>query len=174
MVHINIRPIGLADLSQLQLLGRNTFAETFADGNTVENMEHYLRTEFTGEKLTAELTNAESRFYFAETDRKVTGYLKVNFGRAQTDLRDERAVEIERVYVLKAWHGQGVGQALYAKALTFAKEAGAPYMWLGVWEHNARAIAFYRKNGFVEFDKHLFTLGSDEQTDILMRLELRT
>ena len=164
----------MADLSQLQLIGRSTFAETFADGNTVENMERYLREEFTDEKLTAELTNAESRFYFAETEQQVIGYLKVNLGRAQTELRDERAVEIERVYVLNAFHGQGVGQALYAKGLALAKEACAPYLWLGVWEHNPRAIAFYRKNGFVEFDQHLFTLGSDEQTDILMRLELRT
>ena len=172
MINAMIRAIGLSDLEHLQVIGRATFSETFSSGNTAKDMEQYLREQFTTEKLTAELTHAESHFYFAEMDARVIGYLKVNFGHAQTDLRDERAMEIERIYVLNAYQSQGVGRLLHDKAIAIAKDAGAPYVWLGVWEHNPKAIAFYRKNGFVEFDKHLFTLGSDEQTDILMRLEL--
>jgi ribosomal protein S18 acetylase RimI-like enzyme len=87
-------------------------------------------------------------------------------------LQDEGALEIERIYVLKDFHGKSVGQVLYNKAIDIAKEKKTKYVWLGVWEENPRAISFYKKNGFVEFDKHIFILGDDEQTDIMMKLIL--
>lgn len=172
MEPITIRHISLADLSLLQAIGRQSFSETFAAGNTEANMQRYLEEGFSAEKLTTELANKHSRFYFAELDGHVIGYLKLNFGPAQTDLRDDRAVEIERIYVLQAYHGKQVGQLLYEKALEVARGAAAHYVWLGVWEENPRAIRFYEKNGFADFDKHVFKLGEDEQTDILMRLSL--
>jgi len=118
------------------------------------------------------LTNPNSEFYFALFDNKVIGYLKINFGQAQTELKDKKALEIERIYVLKKFHGKKVGQILYDTAFKIAKQTGANYLWLGVWEKNPRAINFYKKNGFVEFDKHIFKLGDDEQTDIMMKLQL--
>ena len=96
----------------------------------------------------------------------------LNFGQAQTEFNDNKALEIERIYVLKEFYGKKVGQVLYDKAFDIAKQAGADYLWLGVWEENQRAINFYKKNGFVEFDKHIFKLGDDEQTDIIMKLKL--
>ena len=96
----------------------------------------------------------------------------MNFGQSQTELQDDKALEIERIYVLKEFHGKNVGQILYNKAIEIAKQNKADYVWLGVWEENPRAIAFYKKNGFVEFDKHIFKLGDDEQTDIMMKLKL--
>lgn len=104
---------------------------------------------------------------------KVIGYLKVNFEQSQTELKDDKALEIERIYVLKEFHGKNVGQALYEKAIELAKEKKVKYVWLGVWEQNQRAIKFYQKNGFIPFDKHIFTLGDDKQTDILMKLILK-
>jgi ribosomal protein S18 acetylase RimI-like enzyme len=80
---------------------------------------------------------------------------------------------IERIYVLKEFHGKNVGQILYEKAMQIARQSNANYVWLGVWEENARAINFYKKNGFVEFEKHIFKLGNDEQTDIMMKLQLK-
>ncbi|PZQ78157.1 MAG: GNAT family N-acetyltransferase, partial [Flavobacterium johnsoniae] len=77
------------------------------------------------------------------------------------------------IYVLKEFHGKKVGQLLYEKAIQIAKETKSDYVWLGVWEENHRALAFYKKNGFVEFDKHIFRLGNDEQTDIMMKLQLK-
>jgi ribosomal protein S18 acetylase RimI-like enzyme len=100
---------------------------------------------------------------------QVIGYLKLNTGHSQTELKDSRAVEIERIYVSKAFHGKNIGQLLYEKAIRSAREKKAEYVWLGVWEENTKAIGFYKKNGFVEFDKHIFRLGDDEQTDIMMR-----
>lgn len=98
--------------------------------------------------------------------------MKVNFGNVQTELKDNSALEIERIYVLKDYHGKKIGQKLYEKAIEIAKEKDAKYIWLGVWEENHRAINFYQKNGFEVFDKHIFVLGNDEQTDIMMKLKL--
>jgi diamine N-acetyltransferase len=172
MNEIEIKKIGVPDIEQLQIIGRQTFFETFADGNTEENMQKYLEEGFTVDKLTSELTNPNSEFYFALFDNKIIGYLKINFGQAQTELKDQKALEIERIYVLKEFHGKKVGQILYDKAFDIAKQTSVDYLWLGVWEENPRAINFYKKNGFVEFDKHIFKLGTDEQTDIMMKLQL--
>ena len=172
MENIKITKINLTEIEQLQAIGRQTFLETFAGGNTQENMQQYLEEGFAIDKLTVELTNPYSEFYFAKIDNQVVGYLKINFGQAQTELNDNNALEIERIYVLKEFHGKKVGQILYDYAFERAKQANADYLWLGVWEENPRAINFYKKNGFIEFDKHIFRLGDDEQTDIMMKLQL--
>ena len=172
MSNIEIRKVTTKDLDELQKIGRLTFYETFASGNTEENMNKYLNESFSFTKLTAELSDNNAEFYFATIDNKVIGYLKLNFGQSQTELQDNKAVEIERIYVLKEYHGKGVGQMLYDQAIKIARQKNADYVWLGVWEENPRAINFYKKNGFVEFDKHIFKLGDDEQTDIMMKLKL--
>ena len=169
---IHIRQISIHDLPALQTIGRKTFVETFAEGNSKENLARYLAEGFSHEKLTKELENKNSQFYFAETDGQVLGYLKVNTGDAQSEQQDPDALEIERIYVLREFHGKEVGLALYKKAFSIAREKNVPYIWLGVWEHNPRAIHFYEKQGFEEFDKHIFQLGDDAQTDILMKLSL--
>jgi ribosomal protein S18 acetylase RimI-like enzyme len=173
MENINIRKVTLNDIDQLQKISRQTFFETFSAGNTEENMKKYLEEGFSKEKLAAELINEDSQFYFAELDDTIIGYLKLNSGQSQTELKDDKALEIERIYVVKAFYGKKVGQLLYEKAMQVAKQTNANYVWLGVWEENQRAINFYKKNGFVEFDKHLFKLGDDEQTDIMMKLQLQ-
>jgi diamine N-acetyltransferase len=160
------------DIFRLQKIGRQTFSETFSDANTEENMEKYLEKGFSSEKLTAELNNPHSHFYFAEINNIIVGYLKVNLGPSQTELKDKKALEIERIYVLKEFQGKKAGQLLYEKAIQIALQANAEYVWLGVWEENQRAINFYRKNGFTEFDRHIFKLGDDEQTDIMMKHDL--
>lgn len=172
MEDIHINKITLDDIDQLQKIGRQTFHETFSEFNSEENMNTYLNEKFSKEKLTEELTNKNSEFYFAVLNDNAIGYLKINFGESQTELQDEKSVEIERIYVSKEFHGKKVGQLLYEKAIQIAKNKNADYVWLGVWEENHRALSFYKKNGFVEFDKHIFRLGNDEQTDIMMKLKL--
>jgi diamine N-acetyltransferase len=172
MDKIEIKKVTIVDIEKLQNIGRQSFYETFAEANTEEDMQKYLNENFSVTKLIAELINPDSEFYFATTDKKVVGYLKVNLGQAQTELKVNNALEIERIYVLKEFHGKQVGQLLYNKALQVAKHHNVDILWLGVWEANPRAIRFYQKNGFVEFDKHIFKLGNDEQTDIMMKLEL--
>ncbi|MDR6462159.1 GNAT family N-acetyltransferase [Chryseobacterium sediminis] len=157
------------DLETLQNIGIQTFTETFAEDNTEEAMKKYLEESFNTEKIKSELNNPDSFFYIAWEEDNPVGYLKVNSGKAQTELQDETSLEIERIYVKKSHHGKKVGQLLYNQALETAKQLGKSYLWLGVWEENLRALQFYRKNGFVEFDKHIFRLGEEEQTDLMMK-----
>lgn len=173
MTEIKIQEVSLDVIDNLQKIGRQTFYETFSSGNTEENMTKYLNEEFSIEKLTTEHNDKNAEFYFATYDENVIGYLKLNFGQSQTELQDDKGLEIERIYVLKEFHGKSVGQLLYDKAIDVAKQKNSDFVWLGVWEENPRAINFYKKNGFVEFDKHIFKLGNDEQTDIMMKLKLK-
>ena len=172
MANIEIKRVTLSDIDQLQKIGRQTFQETFSALNSEENMKNYLEEGFSNEKLTAELSEKNSEFYFASLDGEIIGYLKINFGDSQTELKDSKALEIERIYVSKEFHGKSVGQLLCDRAIQVAQQKGIEYVWLGVWEENPRAISFYKKNGFMEFDKHIFKLGDDEQTDIMMKLKL--
>ena len=169
---MKIRKVTLNDIDELKKIGKQTFVETFSSENSKENMTEYLENGFSTEKLKTELTDKDSEFYFAEFDNQAIGYLKINIGQSQTEIKEANALEIERIYVLKAFHGKKVGQILYDKAIEIAKDKNVDYVWLGVWEQNPRAIRFYEKNGFVEFDKHVFKLGNDEQTDIMMKLKL--
>jgi ribosomal protein S18 acetylase RimI-like enzyme len=173
MDNTTIRKVTPADIYELQEIGRRTFFETFGQQNTEEDMEKYLIENFSAAALINEIQNPNSEFYFAINENDIIGYLKLNFGQSQTELKDATAAEIERIYVLNEYHGKSIGKLLYEKALEIAKDRGVNYIWLGVWEENPRAIRFYEKCGFIQFDKHIFKLGNDEQTDIMMRLVLK-
>jgi diamine N-acetyltransferase len=172
MTNLEIKKVSHEDLAILQEIGKSTFYETFAESNSEENMTNYLAEGFSLEKLRSELNDENTKFYFGILDQEIVAYLKLNFGLAQTELQANNALEIERIYVLNAFQGKKIGQMLYEKAIQIAKKAKAEYIWLGVWEQNPKAIQFYKKNGFVEFDKHIFKLGDDLQTDIMMKLKL--
>ena len=166
---MHILGVDIEEISKLQQISRQTFAETFEASNTEENMRKYLDEAYSLEKLAEELKAPDVYFYFAKEGEEVIGYLKLNAGASQTELKDKKALEIERIYVLSQWHGKKVGKLLYDKAIEVAKGLNAEYVWLGVWEENTRAIGFYVSQGFVAFDKHIFRLGEDEQTDIMMK-----
>ncbi len=161
------------DLPLLVSLSRQTFFETFRDSNTAENMEAYLKNELSEAKLQAETLNPESRFWFAKDGTMAIGYLKINWGAAQMEFQETDGLEIERIYVLQSHLGTGVAQLLFQKAEETAVQQGRKYLWLGVWEHNPRAIRFYEKNGFRQFSQHVFKVGDDAQTDVLMRKNLQ-
>jgi hypothetical protein len=136
-------------------------------------MKFHLDNYFTSEKLTAEILNPGSKFFFAVYKGNPIGYLKINVGSAQTVLPNDQAVEIERIYVDRPFKGIGIGKIFISKALEIAFTSGAKYLWLGVWEHNESAIRFYEKNGFEEYSKHIFKLGDDDQTDLLFKKILK-
>ena len=169
---ITITQATIKDILELQRLGKQTFIETFSEHNSKDDMDQYLESSFNIETLKNQLENSNSTFYFAQENQNKIGYLKINLGPAQTELKDPYSLEIERIYVLKSYFGKKVGQLLYEKAASIAKELKLKYIWLGVWEKNERALQFYKKNGFVEFDQHQFVLGEDVQNDILMKLTL--
>jgi len=165
-----IEKIKETEVEQLQSISRQTFSETFSGSNSKENMDKYLYENLSIEKLREELKNVSSHFFFIKDGERNIGYLKLNMGPSQTELKDETALEIERIYVIQEYQGKKVGQQLYEKAIQVAKEKKAQYIWLGVWEENHKAIQFYIKNGFEVFDKHVFVLGDEKQTDLMMRL----
>ena len=169
---MQIRKLDITDLENLQKISITTFRETFEEVNSEEDMQKYLDENLSLERLKNELENLDSEFYFIENENKNLGYLKLNFENAQTEKVEENYFEIERIYVLKAFLGQKIGQILFDKAIEIGREKNLEYVWLGVWEENHRAIRFYEKNGFEIFGKHDFVLGKDVQTDLLMKLKL--
>ncbi|WP_421940112.1 GNAT family N-acetyltransferase [Pedobacter sp.] len=160
------------DYQVVQSIGRETFYEAFASQNPEGVMQEYLSTSFSDKKIKTELANKESQFFIAWDNDLPVGYLKINTGNAQTELLGPDALEIERIYVKATHQGKKIGQLLFDKALEVARQKQKKTVWLGVWEENLKAIRFYEKNGFVAFDKHIFHLGDEAQTDIMMRKTL--
>jgi ribosomal protein S18 acetylase RimI-like enzyme len=169
---ILIKKATIEDLNFIISLGEQTYTETFAINNTPENNAKYLKENFNPDQLSTEINNPNSLFYLAYYKNQPIGFLKTNQSDAQTEFFKEPTLEIQRIYVLQAFHGKKIGQILLEKAIEIAKQLNVDYIWLGVWEGNHNALGFYAKNGFVTFDKHIFILGDDKQTDLLMKLEI--
>ncbi|MDB5128879.1 GNAT family N-acetyltransferase [Mucilaginibacter sp.] len=169
---IQIKTVITADAATLLNLSRKTFFDAFAHLNNAADMEAYASTAFTLQKYEEELSNPDSHFYFAVVDNTNAGYIKLNYNTAQTELQDPNAIEVERIYILQEFQGQQIGKHLLDFAIQTAIDKKFSYVWLGVWEHNNKAINFYKSKGFIQFGSHPFVLGTDEQTDILMRKEL--
>jgi len=169
MEEIVVKKASPADANVLAVIARETFVESYADKNTKENMADYLNTHFTDSVIRDELTNTDCHIFIAWDDNRPAGYLKLNTGAAQTDLQESNSLELERIYVKRAWQGRKVGQLLLEKAVDTAYELGKTSIWLGVWEDNPGAVRFYKRNGFIPFGTHTFTLGSEAQNDIMMR-----
>jgi ribosomal protein S18 acetylase RimI-like enzyme len=171
-LHPAITLATVADLHALISISRQTFTESYAHVNTAENMENYLQANFSEHALMVQLAEQGTAFYLVNFGDTTIGYIKLNSGNAQTELKAANALEIERIYVLKEFQNRGIGKLLLDKTLAVAKHMRADYVWLGVWEQNKNAIGFYNRMGFVEFDRHIFMLGNDKQMDLMMKLEL--
>ena len=162
-----------ADLFDLRALSRRTFRETFAADNTPAALQAHLDRAYALEKLRAELSNPYSQFWFLYEKGSLAGYLKLNEAPAQTELHDPVSLEIERIYVARAFQGHGLGGMLMARAIETAQARGKRYIWLGVWEKNKKARSFYQKHGFRKIGSHPFSVGDKVQTDDIMRKDLQ-
>lgn len=167
-VQVTIRGANIADANLLAELGRRTFHETFSPDNTSEDMDAYLASSFNLAKQTAELTDPASTFLIAEVSGIAAGYAKLDAGETAAGIEGDNPIELVRLYVSREWLGRGVGEELMRACLDAARSAGFKTIWLGVWEQNARAQAFYRKWNFRAVGEHIFQLGADPQRDILM------
>lgn len=159
-------------VEELAAIGRRTFAETFVDGNTAEDMEKFLTETYNVKRLTEELQNPDSITFMAYEGDTVLGYLKLNRGAAQTEKGYDNSLEIQRIYVVEEAKGKGIGSCFMEIAETQAKKWNLSYIWLGVWEHNPKAIRFYESRGFTKFSEHVFVVGDDRQIDWLMRKKI--
>ena len=165
--------INVQSLSKLVQLSVQTFEETFGHQNTKENMAWYFKTKMNYEQLKKELQHPNSYFYWILFQKKIIGYLKLNFSDAQNEIVNlGDSFEIERIYILSNFQRKGFGEDVLSKAILIGKNKGFSFLWLGVWELNKNAIAFYTKKGFEIFNKHIFQLGDDPQTDLLMGLKI--
>ena len=165
---IHIKQCTIDDLKPLQDISYVTFNETFKNQNSPENMKAYLEKAFNLEQLEKELSNPFSKFFFAYVNDEVAGYLKVNTNDAQSEEMGTESLEIERIYIKSEFQKHGLGKLLYNKAIEIALEHNKEKVWLGVWEKNENAIAFYEKMGFVQTGAHAFIMGDEEQTDFIM------
>lgn len=169
---IRIRKAFLVDLEELVELSQQTFIESFANENTEENMQLYLRECLSPQKLLEELYDKNSTFFFLEDEQQNLGYMKLNVKSFPKEIQDRSSMEIERIYIRQKYQGQGLGLYLLHQAMEIAKYQNLRRIWLGVWQHNAKAIKFYERTGFKVFGQHLFMLGNDPQTDLLMCKDL--
>ncbi|KAF1298150.1 acetyltransferase [Enterococcus sp. JM4C] len=158
----------IADLSVLRSISIETFTDTFAEQNTKEALEDYLTQSYNEEQLAKELKNPESFFYFMQQGEEILGYLKLNVGKAQSEDIQKNSLEVERIYIRSKHKRKGYGTAGLKKAETVAKEMHKSSLWLGVWEFNAKARAFYETQGFKEVGAHSFFMGEEEQTDLIL------
>ncbi|MDC0485529.1 GNAT family N-acetyltransferase [Flavobacteriaceae bacterium] len=171
-MQIHLKKIDVSQLHDLRDISILTFKETFEDQNTPENMQWYFENTMNIDHIQEELLNPDSSFYFAYNQNQTIGYLKLNFNNAQTEnVLKNNGFEIERIYIKKEFQGNGFGSELFSIAINLGIKKGCNQLWLGVWEHNYKALAFYKKKGLIAFDHHVFQLGDDPQTDILMYLK---
>jgi ribosomal protein S18 acetylase RimI-like enzyme len=167
-----IRPGRTADAELLAELGASTFSETFAPDNSAENMAAYIASAFSPEQQAAELADPRATFLIAEngeTNKVAAGYAMIRCGDVPQEITGEKPIELVRLYVSRESLGAGVGAALMQACIAAAKQQGHKTLWLGVWKNNFRAQAFYRKWNFHDLGTHVFQLGDDPQTDILMQ-----
>ena len=165
----HVRRAATEDAKLLAELGARTFAETFSEENTAEDMAAYMAASFSPERLTEELNDPSSIFFVAEVDGSAAGYAKLRPGEAPEGVEGRKPIELVRLYAARAWLGRGVGPELMRRCIDEARRTGFQTIWLGVWERNHRAQAFYRKWNFHEVGEHIFQLGSDPQRDVLMQ-----
>lgn len=169
---LTIRKAVPADAELIADMSRQTFYETFAAQNSRENMDQFMREQFGREKLIAEVTEPGNIFLLAFDGEEAVGYARLRENQNPPELGEVPAMEIARIYAASHTIGKGVGKALMQRCIELALEGKKKIIWLGVWEHNRRAIDFYTKGGFEKFGTHIFLLGNDPQTDWLMKKEL--
>jgi GNAT superfamily N-acetyltransferase len=169
---LTIRRAGPEDAGLLAELGARTFSETFAADNSPEDVASYLTASFNPARQTDELNDPASTFFIAEVGGLAAGYAQLHAGEPAEGVEGAKPVELVRLYVSREWLGRGVGEALMRACVDEARRAGHETIWLGVWERNGRAQAFYRKWDFRAVGEHVFQLGSDPQRDVVMERAL--
>lgn len=161
-----------ADAPSLAVLAERTFRDAFGPRNSPENMDRHCAKVFGTEIQLREIEERALVTTMAEADGRMIGFSQLRLSQAHECVAALRPAELNRLYVAREWHGRGIARELIQDALDTAADAGCDRLWLGVWEHNPRAIAFYRKFGFETVGSHAFMLGADRQLDLIMAAAL--
>ena len=166
----------VADAADLARAAAAMFEQAFGDANSAEDMAAYLSHAFSEDRQRNALEDDRNLIWVAREPLRaaIAGYAHIRPGApAGQRIEAQRCAEISRFYTDRAWHGRGLGPTLMNTCISAAAASGAGVLWLGVWEHNSRAIAFYEKHGFKTIGEQQFMLGSDCQRDLVMALDLR-
>lgn len=169
---ITIRQAHPDDSEDLAHIAEYTFRETFSTENNLTDMALYCSKNFGAEIQRQEILDSNGVILLAEAEDQLVAFAQVRLYAPKECVVAEHPSELHRLYVEREWHGRGVAHKLMSKILSIASDAGADHIWLGVWEHNPRAIAFYRKYGFSVVGEHVFHFGSDPQRDLVMMVEV--
>lgn len=164
----------LADAPALAALAARTFRDTFGADNRPEDLALHLATAYGPEQQAREIEDPVMITLVADVAGTLVAFAQLRRGAAPMCVTGPAPIEIQRFYLAAEWHGRGLAQTLMAQALDTARAAGAETIWLGVWERNPRAIAFYRKAGYADVGAHSFVVGSDPQTDRILTRSLVT
>ncbi|WP_268913922.1 GNAT family N-acetyltransferase [Lentilactobacillus sp. SPB1-3] len=165
---LSIKKCNLNDLDQLTEIAIETFIDTFLPNNRQRDIDQYVMNAFNSSKITDEMHNPNSAFYFVFKDNELAGYLKINFDNAQTESMGSEYMEVQRIYVREKFKGMGVGTAMMERAIKLARHNKKEMIWLGVWEKNINAQKFYTKWGFKKTGTHVFLMGSTPNNDWIM------
>lgn len=168
-MNLDIRIATAADAEMIADMSRQTFYDSFALQNTKEDMDKFMNEVFTREALIREVGAPGNIFLLALAGNEPVGYVRMRDGEKRSEFVGRSSMEVARIYAIQHSVGKGVGSALMQKCIEIAKEMNRQVIWLGVWEHNQRAIDFYTRWGFEKFAEHDFVLGDDVQTDWLMK-----
>ena len=173
-INLQIRRGTVEDAETLAPLAVVIFNEAFAGNplNKPEDMRAYINEAFSPEQTRRELAETDSIFFIAETAGEMIGYAKLKEFSTEECVTDKNSIELQRLYVLKDFHGQGLAEKLMNECFDFARRKHFQTMWLGVWEYNYRAQKFYEKLNFRQVGKHIFQLGSDPQIDLVMERKI--
>ena len=166
---VTVRIATLKDAELIADMSRQTFFESFAKENTIENMDKFMNEQFTKETIMKEVGTERNIFLLAYDGTEPVGYVRMRENNIPPELGTNQAIEVARIYAVQAAIGKGIGSTLIQKCIDIAREKNHHTIWLGVWEHNHAAQKFYERNGFVKVGNHQFVVGSDVQTDYLMK-----
>jgi ribosomal protein S18 acetylase RimI-like enzyme len=165
---VHIRPATVADAAVLADLARRTFYDTFASTNDAADMALYLAKAYGVDQQTRELEDRDITTLLVQENGLAIAYAQVRSGHVPDCVTGTEPIELWRFYVDRDWHGRGIAQALMDAVKVEAQRRSAGVLWLGVWEKNDRARAFYAKCGFADAGTHIFLFGTDPQTDLVM------
>jgi diamine N-acetyltransferase len=168
-----IRLASTADAAPLAELAARTFRDTFAVDNRPDDIALHIARAYGAEQQAAEIRDPRVRTVVVESDGRLVAYSQVRDSPSPSCVRGPSPIALWRFYIDVPWIGRGVAQRLMDASYGQGSALGGETLWLGVWEHNGRALAFYRKCGFVDVGAHAFLLGDDEQTDRIMVRPLR-
>jgi diamine N-acetyltransferase len=166
---MQILPVQKYELSALRDFAEHTFRVAFQKQNDPDDFEAYCAEAFSSDHLEMEYETPNTKFWFGWIDDDLVAYLKLNFGETPDGFEDEDMVQLERIYVLPGFQGQQIGSKMLEFAEMQALNNGKEWIWLTVWEHNPDAQRFYERHGYEVCGTEIYTIGNDDQTDLLMR-----